>query len=112
MRALQHLTIVAVAIGAFAAQLQASPISMASQQNLTPLTHLVQDQSEHYVPYFYHDHYLPACSDGLQYACYYDPYGTRRCGCWHAEVPACPSGYRYACLHNANGSTDMHCACY
>ena len=112
MRALVKWMIVAVAFGIFTAQLQASPIRMPSPRSYAPLTHLVQDSSDHYVPYYYRDHYLPACGSGLQYACYFDPDGTRRCGCWHADVPACPSGYRYTCLHNANGGADIHCACY
>jgi hypothetical protein len=54
---------------------------------------------------------LPACSDGLHYACFFDPYGTRNCGCWRAGVtPACPAGYHYACPLVVDGRPQ--CACY
>jgi hypothetical protein len=54
---------------------------------------------------------LPACSDGLQYACFFDPYGTRNCGCWRGGLtPACAWGYHYACPLVVNGRPQ--CACY
>ena len=54
---------------------------------------------------------LPACSDGLHYACFFDPYGTRNCGCWRGGVtPTCPWGYHYACPVVVNGRPQ--CACY
>jgi len=53
---------------------------------------------------------LPACSDGLHYACFFDPYGTRNCGCWRASIPTCPAGYHYACPLVVDGRPQ--CACY
>lgn len=54
--------------------------------------------------------YLPSCGYGFHYACYYEPFGYRNCGCWPGgEAPACPLGYRYACR---NGPSGWYCACY
>jgi len=51
------------------------------------------------------------CSRDSFYACWYEPYGRRFCGCWQGgDRPACPSGYRFACLPAPNG--EPHCACY
>jgi len=53
----------------------------------------------------------PVCSADSFYACRYEPYGNRFCGCWQGgDRPACPSGYRFACLPAPNGQP--YCACY
>ncbi len=93
------------AIG-LAAQVQATPASPAAQQNFTPLIQLVQG-----VYRYRANGYLPACSPGLFYACFYEPYGGRNCGCWPGgDHPVCPSGYHYACPPDARGIP--HCSCW
>jgi hypothetical protein len=55
--------------------------------------------------------FRPACASGSHYACWFQPYGTRFCGCWlGGDRPACPVGYFFACGHGPNGGRD--CGCY
>jgi len=109
MRAIAAVTVIAAAIGLYAAQLQAAPASIAApQQNFTPFKQLVQGVYR----YDSTNGYLPAvCPRDFQFSCYYGPYGGRHCGCWPGgDRPACPDGYHYACPADASGNT--HCACW
>jgi hypothetical protein len=104
MRAIVNVLVTAAAIGLCGAQLEAAPASVAAQQNFTPLTLMVQGGS-------YSDDFLPACPNGYFYACWYQPYGHRYCGCWPGgDRPACPEGYHYSCRADASGN--RHCACW
>jgi hypothetical protein len=111
MRAVVKVIVAAAAIGLCAigpgaAQALAAPAGTAAQQNFTPLTRLAQG-----VYRYEGNGYLPACSNGLLYACFYETYGGRNCGCWPGgDHPACPIGYHYACPPDARGYP--HCACW
>jgi hypothetical protein len=101
---LRSVLIAAFAVGLSAIQLQAAPASLAGHQNFTPLLQLVQ--GDHYP-----SGHLPACSNGTHYTCWYDPYGTRICGCWlGGDRPACPLGYYFSCRLGPSGHE--RCACY
>jgi hypothetical protein len=57
------------------------------------------------------DYYGSSCPRTTHYACWYDPYGARFCGCWPGgDYPACPSGFHYDCRPGPTGQ--LNCACY
>jgi hypothetical protein len=84
MRKLLTLPLAALAIGLLTIPQSAAP-SGAMQQNITPLTQLVQDN--YYGNYGYGFgwgtgyNYIPACPTNYHYTCWHDPYGYRHCGC-------------------------------
>jgi len=108
MCAVLRVMFIASAIGLFATQLQAAPAAITvAKQNFAPLTRLVQGVDR----YDGTNGYLPACTFGLHYYCFYGPYGFRHCGCWSAgDRPACPVGYYYSCPSDPSGN--RHCACW
>ncbi len=103
MRALLKVTIAAAAIGFSGAQLPAAPLGPAAQPNGAAIE-LAQNG-------YYDESYRAACPSGQHFACWYQPYGSRFCGCWPGgDHPACPVEYHYACRYGPNGF--MNCACY
>lgn len=68
MRGLLTATFLAGAIG-FGAPVAAAPATVSGVQNATPLTQLAQGYSRQ------------SCGYGYRYACWYDYYGYRHCGC-------------------------------
>jgi len=53
----------------------------------------------------------PVCAEGSHYACRFEPFGSRFCGCWlGGDRPACPVGYFFACGRVPNGPPA--CGCY
>jgi len=57
------------------------------------------------------DGFWQSCPTGSHYACWYETYGGRFCGCWHGgDRPACPAGFHFACRPQPNGY--RNCACY
>lgn len=105
MRAFVKLTVAAAIVVICATHLHAAPAGIAAGQSGPSLTQLVQDG------YYYDDGFWPACPEGQHYACWYEPYGHRYCGCWPGGLrPACPSGYHYACHPQPNGYRS--CGCY
>jgi hypothetical protein len=72
MRGFLTATFLAGAIGFGAAPLAAAPASTAAPQNATPLTQLAQG---------YYGGSRQSCGYGYRYACWYDYYGYRHCGC-------------------------------
>jgi hypothetical protein len=70
MRGLLTASLVAAAIGLGSAPLSAAPTSTPVVQNATPLTQLAQ-----------YGGYRRSCRYGYHYACWYDYYGYRHCGC-------------------------------
>ena len=103
MLALLKKIITVVVISFAAVQLQAAPASLAGQQDGARLERLAQAD-----PYGID---RAACPFGQHYACWYQPYGSRFCGCWlGGDRPACPSEYHLACRLAPNGYP--YCACY
>lgn len=74
MRGLLTASLVAAAIGLGTAPLSAAPTRTPVPQNATPLTQLVQGG-------YYGGGYRRGCGYGYHYACWYDYYGYRHCGC-------------------------------
>ena len=100
MRALQKIIAVATVIGS-AIPLQpalAGAAAPPNPPNFTPLAVGFVD-------------YRAACPYGQHYACWYQPYGSRFCGCWQGgDRPACPLDYHYACRLGPEGYPS--CGCY
>jgi len=97
------MIVAAAAVSFSAAHLQAAPVGASAPPNSTAVQ-LAQDR-------YYPEHYRAACPSGMHFACWYQPYGTRFCGCWYGgDRPACPVGYHYDCRLGPNGYRD--CACY
>jgi hypothetical protein len=107
MRAIIGVLVIAAAIGFCAGRLQAAPAGATQSQNFTPLERVAQRDN-------FHDGYLPTCSSGFFYACYFAADGGRHCGCWlGGDQPACPQGYRYECRANRYDPTGKpYCACW
>ncbi len=74
MRAILMASLAAVVIGWW----MALTASAAVAQNATPVTQWVQGYD--YGDY-YPGAYRPACPERYYYACWFDPYGYRHCGC-------------------------------
>jgi len=72
MRGILTASLVAATLGLSMVSLQATPVSSRVPQNATPLTQLAQG---------YYGGYRRSCSYGYHYACWYDYYGYRHCGC-------------------------------
>jgi hypothetical protein len=59
----------------------------------------------------YDTDFRPVCAAGSHYACWFQPYGSRFCGCWlGGDRPACPVGYFFACGGEPTGA--RNCGCY
>jgi len=62
-------------------------------------------------PAAYDTDFHPVCAEGSFYACRFEPFGSRFCGCWlGGDRPACPVGYFFACGREPNGA--RACGCY
>lgn len=97
------MIVAAAVVSVSATQLQAAPAGASAQPNGAAVE-LAQDR-------YYPEDYRAACPDGQHFACWYQPYGSRFCGCWlGGDRPACPIGYHYECRPGPNGYRD--CACY
>lgn len=63
------------------------------------------------VPAGYDTDFHPLCAEGSHYACRFEPFGSRFCGCWlGGDRPACPAGYFFACGAIPGGPRT--CGCY
>ena len=103
MRALVNVMILLAATALSAGDLQAAPANDAARPNSASPVQLAQGGD--------FDGFRPACSYGFHYACWYEPYGSRYCGCWQGgDRPACPIGYHFDCRIAPNGYRS--CACY
>ena len=103
VRASVKMIVAAALISLSAAPLQAAAAGAAAQPTGAAIV-LAQGEN------FFDDHRV-ACPYGQHFACWYQPYGSRFCGCWPGgDRPACPVGYHYTCRPGPNGYSD--CACY
>lgn len=101
MRGLAAAAVIAAAMDLSAAQLLAAPAGAAGWRTVPSFPPTVQVGGDHGA----------ACSPGYHYACWYEPYGHRYCGCWPGgDVPACPIGFRFSCRYDPYGRPV--CACY
>ena len=98
MRAFVNRVVVIALIGLFATQPQAKAANAATLENATA------------APVGYDADFHPVCASGSHYACWFEPYGSRFCGCWLSDRPACPVGYFFACGRVPNGAPN--CGCY
>jgi hypothetical protein len=107
MRIFLNAALIAAAIGFGAAQVLAAPAGLAAPPGAaipTPGQVILADG-------YYVGGYSPFCPRASHYACWWEPYGSRFCGCWPGgDRPACPQGYFYDCRYGPDGYG--FCACY